>query len=82
MPVTKFVITLPGGKHGLLVASTNLCAKPVKAIIQLKGQNGKKANKRPKSAHPVRQESKRGKRKHHGNSRPAMSSLTICSIRT
>jgi hypothetical protein len=46
VPVTKFVLTLPGGKHGLLVASTNLCAKPVKGIIQLKGQNGKKANKR------------------------------------
>jgi hypothetical protein len=45
VPVTKFVMTLPGGKHGLLVASTNLCAKPVKGIVQLKGQNGKKANK-------------------------------------
>jgi hypothetical protein len=48
VPVTKFVLTLPGGKKGLLVNSTNLCAKPVKAIIRLKGQNGKKANRRPK----------------------------------
>jgi hypothetical protein len=45
--VTKFVMTLPGGKHGLLVASTNLCAKPIRAVIQLKGQNGRKANKHP-----------------------------------
>ena len=48
VPVTKFVMTLPGGKKGLLVNSTNLCAKPVKAIIRIKGQNGKKANRKPK----------------------------------
>lgn len=54
VPVTKFVLTLPGGKHGLLVASRNLCAKPVKAIVQLKGQNGKKANKRPKLRTPCK----------------------------
>ncbi len=47
VPVTKFVMTLPGGKHGLLIASTNLCKKPVRAVIQLKGQNGRKANKHP-----------------------------------
>ena len=33
LPVSKFVINLPGGKHGLLQASTNLCAKPVKGIV-------------------------------------------------
>ncbi|MBK5219480.1 MAG: hypothetical protein JJE35_06820 [Thermoleophilia bacterium] len=47
VPVTKFVMTLPGGKRGLLVNSTNLCKNPVRAVVQLKGQNGKKANKRP-----------------------------------
>jgi hypothetical protein len=46
VPVSKFVMVLPGGKKGLLVASTNLCAKPVKGIVQLKAQNGRKANKR------------------------------------
>jgi hypothetical protein len=45
VPVTKFVLTLPGGKHGLLVASESLC-KPVRAIVQLKAQNGRKANRR------------------------------------
>jgi hypothetical protein len=44
VPVEKFVMTLPGGKHGLLVNSTNLCAKPVKAVIRFKAQNGKKRN--------------------------------------
>ena len=48
VPVSKFVMTLPGGKKGLLVNSTNLCAKPVKAIIRLRGQNGKKLNQKPK----------------------------------
>lgn len=47
VPVTKFVVTLPGGKRGLLVASRNLCKTPVRAIVQLKGQNGRKANRRP-----------------------------------
>ena len=47
VPVKKFVLTLPGGKHGLLVASTNLCKKPIRAVVQLKGQNGRRANKHP-----------------------------------
>ncbi|MGE5409019.1 MAG: hypothetical protein ACM3NV_10445, partial [Syntrophothermus sp.] len=46
VPVSKFVLTLPGGRHGLLVASTNLCRKPPRAIVQLKGQNGRRANRR------------------------------------
>jgi hypothetical protein len=52
VPVTKFVMTLPGGRNGLLVNSTNLCAKPVRAIIRIKGQNGKKANRKPKLRTP------------------------------
>jgi hypothetical protein len=64
VPVTKFVMTLPGGKHGLLVASKDLCkGKGVKAIIQLKGQNGKKANKRTKLKTPCGKKSKRKKGK-------------------
>jgi hypothetical protein len=58
VPVDRFVLTLPGGKHGLLVASRNLCAKPVKAIVQLKGQNGKKANRRQKLRTPCRKKGK------------------------
>ncbi len=52
VPVSKFTMILPGGRHGLLVASRNLCQAPVKAIVQLKGQNGKKANKRRKLRTP------------------------------
>jgi len=48
VPVKKFVMTLPGGKKGLLVNSVNLCAKPVQAIIRMTAQNGKKLNRKPK----------------------------------
>lgn len=68
VPVTKFVLTLRGGKHGLLVASRNLCAKSVKGIIQLKGQNGKKANRHLKLRTPCKGKHKKkgGKgAKHH-----------------
>jgi hypothetical protein len=47
VPVSKFVLTLRGGKRGLLVASRNLCEQPVEAIVQLKGQNGKRRNSHP-----------------------------------
>ncbi len=64
VPVSKFVVTLPGGKHGLLVASQDLCKKPrVRAVIQLKGQNAKKANKRTKLRVPC------GKKKHKGGTK-------------
>jgi hypothetical protein len=67
VPVTKFVLTLPGGKHGLLVASESLC-KPVRAIVQLKAQNGRKANKRSLVRTPC--SGKKGKRRmQHGAKR-------------
>jgi len=66
VPVTKFVLTLPGGKKGLLVNSRNLCAKPVKGIIRIKGQNGKKANSKPKLRTPCKKKHKKhGKHKKH-----------------
>jgi hypothetical protein len=66
VPVTKFVLTLPGGKHGLLVASESLC-KPVRAIVQLKGQNGKKANKRTKVRTPCSGKKHKGPRRKGSN---------------
>jgi hypothetical protein len=70
LPVSKFIITLPGGKHGLLQASTDLCAKPVKGIIRLKGQNGKKANRHVRIQTPCGgKKHKKGhaKKKHKGS---------------
>lgn len=64
VPVSKFVMTLPGGKKGLLVNSTNLCAKPVKAIIRIKAQNGKKVNRKPKLRTPCSVKGKNKRSKH------------------
>ncbi len=63
VPVAKFVMTLPGGKHGLLVNSTNLCAKPVKAVIRFKAQNGKKLKPKGRNSKlrtPCTQKNKHG----------------------
>jgi hypothetical protein len=64
LPVSKFVLTLPGGKHGLLVASTNLCAKPVKGVIRLEGQNGKKVTRHPKIQTPCKGKHPKKHKKH------------------
>jgi hypothetical protein len=43
-PVSKFELNLPGGKGGLLVASQNLCAAPVKAEVKAVAHNSRVAN--------------------------------------
>lgn len=63
VPVTKFVMTLPGGKKGLLVNSRSLCAKPVKAFIRIKAQNGRKANSKPKLRTPCKGAKRGGRSK-------------------
>jgi hypothetical protein len=63
LPVSKFVLVLPGGKHGLLQNSTNLCAKAVKGIIRLRGQNGRKAHRQVKIQTPCKgKHAKKGKK--------------------
>jgi len=42
VPVRKFVLTMKGGKRGLLVNSENLCAKRRFGKLNLKAHNGKK----------------------------------------
>jgi hypothetical protein len=44
VPVSKFVLKMKGGKKSLLVNSTNTCAKPQRAVLNIKGQNNKKVN--------------------------------------
>jgi hypothetical protein len=64
VPVSKFVLTIKGGKkRGLLVNSTNLCAKKYKVIARFTGQNGKKANQKPKLRTPCKKHHKKGKKK-------------------
>jgi hypothetical protein len=74
LPVSKFIIVLPGGKHGLLQASTNLCAKPVKGIIRLTGQNSRKANRHvtiqtPCGGKKKTTKGKKSSKKHKGHGR-------------
>ena len=64
VPVTQFTMVLPGGKHGLLVASKDLCKGKVRAIVQLKGQNGKKANKRSALKTPCKKKRGHGPNRH------------------
>jgi hypothetical protein len=59
VPVSKFVLTVKGGKQrGLLVNSTSLCARKYKVIARFRGQNGKKANQRPKLRTPCKKKGK------------------------
>ena len=59
VPVTKFTMVLPGGKHGLLVASTNLCTQPVKGIVRLKGPERQEGQPAPSCGRLRRQEEPR-----------------------
>ena len=44
VPVSKLVLKMKGGKKSLLVNSTNTCAKTQRAVVKIKGQNGKQRN--------------------------------------
>jgi hypothetical protein len=64
-PVSKAVVTLQGGHKGLFQNSTNICARPFRATLELTAQNGRRKVLRPPlrascSHHPKR----RGKAHH------------------
>ena len=42
LPLSKFVLNMKGGKKSLLVNSENTCGEPQHAVLNVKGQNGKK----------------------------------------
>jgi len=44
LPVSRFELNLPGGKHGLLQASRDLCQAPVNAKVTAVAHNSRKAN--------------------------------------
>lgn len=46
-PVERFTLTLAGGKKGLFVNSTNICAKKNRALAKFTAQNGKRLTLRP-----------------------------------
>jgi len=63
VPVSKFSLTVRGGKkkRGLLVNSTNLCARRYRVIAKFKAQNGKHSNQHPKLRAPCK--GKKGKQR-------------------
>ena len=40
-PISKFTLNMNGGKKGLIVNSTNICARTNRATANFTGQNGK-----------------------------------------
>ena len=62
VPVSKFVLNMKGGKKSLLVNSTNTCAKPQRAIVNMKAQNGKKKNAKKFKLHVASCGKKKGKK--------------------
>jgi hypothetical protein len=46
-PISKVLLTMQGGKKGLIVNSRGLCSKPSKAGVQFAGQNGRTAKTKP-----------------------------------
>ena len=59
VPVSKFTLTVRGGKRGLLENSKNLCARKYKVIAKFTAQNGKKANQKPKLRTPCKKKKKK-----------------------
>jgi DNA-binding beta-propeller fold protein YncE len=63
-PVSKFVLSMDGGKRGLLENSENICSHPQKALAHFIAQNGKVDNFTPLIANSCKK--KGHKKKHRG----------------
>jgi hypothetical protein len=61
-PVSKAILSMRGGKKGLLVNSRNLCARTYRATAKFDGQNGKVHDFRPEMKNDCEQH-KKGKSK-------------------
>jgi hypothetical protein len=72
-PVSKFVLTMQGGKKGLLENSKNLCNSVNKADVRFTAQNGRTANSTPVLTNSCRK-AKKGK---HGKGKAKGSKRTI-----
>jgi hypothetical protein len=62
VPVSKFTLKMKGGKKSLLVNSENLCKKKQRAVLKMKGQNGKKKNNNKYKLNIVSCGKKKGKK--------------------
>ncbi len=63
-PFSKLVLRMQGGKKGLLVNSTNICAKPKRATVKYTAHNGRTYEERPvlRVKCPKKAKKKNGKR--------------------
>ena len=66
-PVSKFSLTLDGGKKGLLINSVNLCAQPLHVIANITGENGLSADQTPVLQTPCHRSAQA--KRHPGGSR-------------
>jgi hypothetical protein len=64
-PVSKFTLTLRGGKKGLLVNSRDLCANQLEANVTLDAKNGRTQETTPVVGTSCKQSAKHKKRKKH-----------------
>jgi hypothetical protein len=72
-PVSKFVLTMQGGKKGLLENSRNLCKSVNRADVKFTAQNGMTANSRPALTNSCKKgkKAKKGKGQGKGKSKGA-----------
>jgi hypothetical protein len=69
-PVTKFVLSLKGGKRGLLVNSRDICEREYRATAAFTAQSGKESEFRPLMKADCKGQKKSGKKKlRHGKRR-------------
>ena len=64
-PVSSFVLTMQGGKKGLLQNSTNICAKAFRSTAKFSAQNGRAITLHPKMKAACGKKAKRTHRRHH-----------------
>jgi uncharacterized repeat protein (TIGR01451 family) len=64
-PVSKFILSMQGGKKGLLQNSTNLCKSVNKAAAEFDGQNAKTAVLKPVLRNSCKGKPHRKHRRHH-----------------
>jgi hypothetical protein len=64
-PFTTATLTMPGGKKGLLVNSTDVCASVNRSSVQMEGQNGKAWDSRPALVNGKCKGSARKGKRHH-----------------
>jgi len=61
VPVAKFVLSLQGGRKGLLVNSTNICRKTFRAKVRFSAHNGRRVVLRPALRAPCKKNARQAK---------------------